>query len=331
MATIRDVAEKAGVSVATVSHVINGTRRVAPQTAERIRSAMQELDYQPNSLAQSLRTRRTNVVWVLVSDISNPFFATFVRGAEDAAIEAGYSLIVCNSDESAAREEQYIRLLRQRRVDGLLVSPVGDGSGAPIRAIARSKTPYVFVDRKPEFVPGDAVLSENVDGAEKATQHLLGRGHTRIGLILGIPGATTTEERLTGYQIALEAAGIPYDASLVSYGSYRIEGGKRAASALLSFAEAPTALFSTNNLMTIGVLREIGQRGLEIPDDVAVIGFDDLVWAEMVTPRLTTVCQDPYEIGKEAMHLLLERMQGRGGTERREIRMPVELRVRESA
>ncbi|MBC7098832.1 LacI family DNA-binding transcriptional regulator, partial [Candidatus Bipolaricaulota bacterium] len=148
MATIRDVAERAGVSVATVSHVINGTRKVAPETAERVRRAMEELDYHPNAVAQSLRTRKTHVIGVVVSDITNPFFATLVRGAEDAALEAGYSIVVCNSDETLEKENRYVQVLRRRRVDGMLLAPVGGGENPAIRKLARQGVPFVFVDRR---------------------------------------------------------------------------------------------------------------------------------------------------------------------------------------
>ena len=316
--------------MATVSHAINGTRKVAPDTVERIRKARTELDYHPNSVARSLRTRRTNVIGVIVSDITNPFFANLVRGAEDAAIEAGYSLIVCNSDESSAREDRYIRLLRGRRIDGLLVSPVGDGSSNCIRKLGNSNLPFVFVDRTAAAAEGDAVLSANVDGARKATSHLVERGHSRIGIVLGIPGATTTEERLEGYCQALEKGSIPFDADLVQYGGYRVEGGRTALRQLLALAVPPTAVFSTNNLMTVGVLREVERRELRVPADLAIVAFDDLPVA-MVAPRLTAVCQKPTEIGAEAVRLLLERLHGRGGRRNREIRIPVELVVRESA
>ncbi|MCR4403885.1 MAG: LacI family transcriptional regulator [Candidatus Acetothermia bacterium] len=330
MVTIREVAEQAGVSVATVSYVINGTRRVAPDTLARVRRAMAELDYQPNSVAQSLRTRTTHVIGVLVSDITNPFFATLVRGVEDAAVAAGYSLLVCNSDEDLIKGNAYMRLLLRRRMDGLLIAPVRDGASPAIQELAKRRMPFVFIDRRAAGVPADAVLSDNVGGAYQATRHLIERGHRRIGIVLGIPGATTTEERFAGYRQALEEAGIPFVEELVAWGGYRIEGGQRAAAQLLSRPEPPTAIFSTNNQMTVGVLRELFLRRIPIPDKVAVVGFDDLELAEMVIPPLTVVAQDPYEIGQRAFELLLERLDDPGAGGSREIRVPVELRVRGS-
>ena len=331
MATIRDVAERAGVSVATVSHVINGTRKVAPETAERVRRAMEELDYHPNAVARSLRTRKTQVIGVVVSDITNPFFATLVRGAEDAALEAGYSIVVCNSDETIEKENRYVQVLRRRRVDGMLLAPVGGGENPAIWKLARQGVPFVFVDRRAPGVEADAVLSDNVGGAYLATKHLIERGHERIGIVLGIRGATTSEERLAGYRRALEEAGIPLAEELVVWGGYRVEGGRRATAELLSLTPPPTAIFSTNNLMTIGVLQELFRHGVRIPGEMGVVGFDDLEWAEMANPPLTAVAQRPHEIGHRAVRLLLERLSTEEFLPPREERVSVDLRVRRSA
>jgi len=330
MATIRDVAKKAGVSVATVSHVINGTRKVAPETEARVRRAMEELGYQPNAIAQSLRKRTTYAIGILVSDITNPFFATLVRGAEDAALEAGYSVIVCNSDEDPQKEDMYIRALWRRRIDGMLIAPTRDGTSSALQELVRRKLPFVFVDRKAKGIEADAVLSDNIGGAYLATKHLIERGHKRIGIVLGIPGATTTEERFAGYRQALNEEGVLCSDELVAWGDYRVEGGRAAAAQLLSLANPPTAIFSTNNQMTLGVLQELFLRRISVPDKVAVVGFDDSEWAEMVVPSLTVVAQDPYEIGYRAFELLLARLNSRNGSEPKEVRVPIELRVRGS-
>lgn len=327
MATIKDVARLAGVSVATVSHVINGTRPVAPETAAKVWRAIKELDYHPNAVARSLRTRTTHAIGVVVSDITNPFFATLVRGAEDAAIQAGYSLIVCNSDEDLQKEDLYVTMLRRRRMDGLLIAPVRDGASPAVRELAQSGIPFVFVDRKAKGIEADAVLSDNARGAYIATAHLLERGHTRIGIILGIRGATTTEERFQGYRQALRESGLPVDEGSVVYGEYRAEGGQRALEALLSLPDPPTAVFSTNNLMTLGALREVRRRGIRVPEELAIIGFDELEWSELVDPPLTVVAQKPYEIGHRAVKLLLERLRD-PDREPQEFRVPVELKIR---
>jgi len=330
MATIRDVARAAGVSVATVSHVINGTRPVAPETAERVRRTMEALDYHPNAVAQSLRTRKTHAIGAVVSDITNPFFATLVRGAEDAAIEAGYSLIVCNSDESPEKEDRYIRLLRRRQMDGLLISPVGDGSSKAVQELPQWQVPFVFIDRRAKGIEADAVLSDNFGGAYQATKHLIERGHRRIGIILGIKGATTTEERLAGYRKALDEAGVPFSDELTAYGGYRVEGGQKVTEEFLSLPEPPTAIFSTNNLMTVGVLKTLAHRKIAVPKAMAVVSFDDLDLGKLFQPPLTVVRQNPYEIGKVAMEILLSRFENGEEGNYEEIRVPVELRVRGS-
>lgn len=329
MATIQDVAQRAGVSVATVSHVLNGTRRVAPETAARVRRAMEELGYQPNAIAQSLRKRTTYAVGILVSDITNPFFATLVRGVEDAALAAGYSVIVCNSDEDPQKEDLYIRALWRRRIDGMLIAPTRDGTSPALKELANQGVPLVFVDRKAKGIDAPAVLSDNVGGAYHVTRHLLERGHRRIGIVLGIPGATTTEERFLGYRRALEEAGISVGEELAAWGRYRVEGGRQAARRLLALPEPPTAIFSTNNLMTLGVLQELKEQGLHIPTDMAVVGFDDLEWAELVQPPLTVAAQDPYEIGRRGFELLLAWLR-EGKAQAHEVRTPVELRLRRS-
>ncbi|MEM3485530.1 MAG: LacI family DNA-binding transcriptional regulator [Candidatus Methanomethyliaceae archaeon] len=326
------MAKHAGVSVATVSHVINGTRKVAPETKARVRRVMEELGYQPNVIAQSLRKRATYAVGVLVSDITNPFFATLVRGVEDAALEAGYSVIVCNSDEDPEKEDIYIRALWRRRIDGMLIAPTRDGTCPALQELVKRNLPFVFVDRKAKGVSAPAVLSDNVGGAYLATKHLIERGHRRIGIVLGIPGATTTEERFAGYRQALEEAGIGFSQDLVVWGGYRIEGGRKALVELLSLSHPPTAIFSTNNLMTVGVLQELFRRNVKIPDEVAVVGFDDLGWAEIACSSfITVVAQRPYMIGHTAMELLLKRFGGSGPVRQySEVRISVDLLIRGS-
>lgn len=330
MATIYDVARAAGVSVATVSHVINGTRKVAPDTAARVRRAIEELGYQPNGIAQSLRKRVTYAIGVLVSDITNPFFAHLVRGIEDAAHTAGYSVIVCNSDENPEKEAFYIRSLWRRRIDGMLIAPTGDGTSPAFQELVRKSIPFVFIDRKAKEIDAPAVLSDNFGGAYLATKYLIARGHRRIGIILGIPGATTTEERFAGYCQALEEAGIPFSEELVAWGWYRAEGGQKATEKLLLLSAPPTAIFSTNNLMTVGVMQELHRRRIRIPEEIAIIGFDDLEWAALVYPPLTVVAQNPYKLGRCGFEMLHTRLSG-PKEENQEVRIPVELRVRESA
>lgn len=329
MATIREVAKRAGVSVATVSYVINGTKPVAPATAARVRRAMEELDYHPNAAAQSLRTRTTRVIGVVVSDIANPFFATLVRGAEDCARDRGYSLLICNTSETLENERIYLGLLSRRRVDGLLLAPTGKNDELISRLVRRGMR-IVFIDRTPPNLQAPAVLSENEEGAYRVTEHLIEHGHKRIGVVLGLPHVSTTVERLRGYQRALASHGIDFEEELVVYGQSQVTAAREACLSLLSHPNPPTAVFATNNLMTIGVMQAIRRLGLRCPDDVSVVGFDDFDWAEAFDPPLTTVAQDPYRIGSLAVELLLEFLSGREEVEERQVRLGVELRTRGS-
>ena len=303
MATIKDVAKKAGVSVATVSYVINGTRNVAPETAARVRAAMEELSYHPNAVAQSLRTRTTHVIGAVISDISNPFFATLIRGAEDCARENGYSLLICNTSEKLENELVYLQLLSRKRVDGMIIAPTGKNDGL-IKDLIERGMQIVFIDRKVEGVAAPAVLSENEEGAYHATRYLIEQGHRKIGIVLGLPHVSTTTERLHGYERALAEAGIAADPSLIVYGHSQVEGARKASVTLLDRADRPSAVFATNNLMTIGLMMAIHELELRCPQDVSVIGFDDFDWAAAFNPPLTTVAQDPYLIGERAVEIL---------------------------
>jgi len=303
MTTIKDVAKKAGVSVATVSYVINGTRNVAPETAARVRAAMEELSYHPNAVAQSLRTRTTHVIGAVISDISNPFFATLIRGAEDCARENGYSLLICNTSEKLENELVYLQLLSRKRVDGMIIAPTGKNDGL-IKDLIERGMQIVFIDRKVEGVAAPAVLSENEEGAYQATRYLIEQGHRKIGIVLGLPHVSTTTERLHGYERALAEAGIAADPSLIVYGHSQVEGARKASVTLLDRADRPSAVFATNNLMTIGLMMAIHDLELRCPQDVSVIGFDDFDWAAAFNPPLTTVAQDPYLIGERAVEIL---------------------------
>ncbi len=327
MATIRDVAERAGVSVATVSHVLNGTRKVADQTACRVRTAMDELDYHPDASAQSLRRRTTKVVGVLVSDIANPFFAAVVRGAEAKAREEGYSLLIGNTGESPEDEEIYLQLLRRKRVDGVLVAPTGNCE--PIERMVRRGTRVVLIDRKLPGIEAPAVLSENRAGGHHATDYLLAQGHRRIGIILGLPEASTTTERLSGYKDALASYGVSFCSGLVACGYSQVREGMEACRALLNQPRPPTAIFATNNLMTLGALQAIHSLGLRCPDDVSLVGFDDFEWVEAFDPPLTTVAQDPFQIGQTAASTLLASLRGED-IPNAELRINTELRIRGS-
>jgi len=328
MATIRDVAARAGVSVATVSYVINGTKPVAPETAARVRRAMEELDYHPNAVAQSLRTRTTHVIGVVVSDIANPFFATLVRGAEDCAREHGYSLLICNTSEELGNELVSLQLLSRKRVDGMILAPTGKSDELLLELIDRGMR-IVTIDRKVEGLAAPAIVSENERGAFIATSHLLELGHRRIGIVLGLPHLSTTMERLKGYQKALAQFGVKEDPNLIVYGYSQVAAAQEATLKLLDSKAAPTAIFATNNLMTLGVMMAIHERSLRCPQDISIVGFDDFEWAAAFNPPITTVAQDPYRMGKTAVEILLDCLQGNSHSAET-IRIPVRFIPRAS-
>ncbi len=328
MATINDVAEKAGVSVATVSHVINGTRYVSDELTEQVERAMEEIGYHPNAVARSLKTQKTKTIGLIVSDISNPFFSTLLRGVEDCALEKDHSLIVCNTDETLDKEKLYIDVLSQKKTDGLIVAPTGK-SDQEISELKERNVPLVFVDRTLDEIEAPSVLSDNITGAEAATRHLVDLGHRRIGIILGLESVNTSRERLRGYKNVIREKEINYDKDLVKQGYSQVAGGAEAARELLELESPPTAIFSTNNLMTIGAMQGIQESGKECPGNVSLVGFDDFEWASTFRPRLTTVAQSPYEIGSEAAKLLFDKIES-GSREISEVRIPTNLKIRDS-
>jgi LacI family transcriptional regulator len=327
--TIKDVAAHAAVSVATVSAVINGNKYVSPELAERVKASIAELGYERNSLARSLKTQTSHTIGLIISDITNPFFTSIVRGVEDVANEHHYSLILGNTDEDLKKEMSYVRLLESKRADGLIVA-VTTGSHEYLHAGSAHHLPLVSIDRSLFELGIDAVLVDNVAGARMAVEHLIALGHCRIGTVTGIAGITTTEERLAGYRQALEAHGIPFDPALVATADSRVEGGENGAMQLLTQpGERPTALFLMNGLMVIGALQALTKLGLRCPEDIALVGFDDFEWASVLHPQLTTVRQPTYEIGQMAAQFLFDRLEKRD-REARELRLRPQLIVRES-
>jgi LacI family transcriptional regulator len=256
-----------------------------------------------------MRTRKTDTLSLLVSDISNPFFSALVKGVEDTAQGNGLRLLICNTAEDADKEALYIKSLLQRRVDGIIISPVGQESAAVEELLCQS-IPCALIDRVIPGVAVDAVLSENYAGAYKAVKHLIVRGHERIGLVLGMMHLSSTQERMRGYEAALADSGHAVDPSLLAYGESCVEGGIAACKSLLKLPDRPTAVFALNNLMTVGVASVLLRHPtLRCPEDVSLVGFDDSPWAELTDPPITTVAQDPYAIGAAACRLVLKHLQ----------------------
>lgn len=309
MASLQEVARRAKVSIATVSRVLNKSDKVVPETRVVVEKALRALNYRPSRVARRLRMNagRAHLVGLIIPDIQNPFFAELARGMEDAAYANEYALLLCNSDDQLDKERFYLGVMQSEWVDGLVLPPFSETDDAVVELI-RSGMPIVCVDRRLSAVKTDVVEVDNYQGAFEAVTHLLDRGHERIGLIEGRAQVSTSRERRRGYEEALEARGLPIRKELIRAGDFKQESGRVLAGELLSLRRPPTALFVCNNLMTVGALAAVHQRSLRVPQDIAVVGFDDLPWAEALDPPLTVVRQPAYEVGRQAMELLLKRI-----------------------
>jgi DNA-binding LacI/PurR family transcriptional regulator len=327
-ASIYDVAREARVSVFTVSAVVNSKNHVSKKLRQRVETAIQKLNYRPNLLARSLAKRRTHTVGIVVPDISNPFFPLVVRGAEDAAQKHGYSILLCNSDDNLAKEEECLELLLAKRVDGILLTKTaGDFSPSLRQLIEDVKVPFVLLMRTYPSLTRDAVITDDYQGAYEAVCHLARAGHRKIGLLGGPIRVSNGRARWEGFRDALEASGLAYDSELVVEGDYRVDSGYRGGHALLS--RSPDAVYVANYLMTVGLLRAAEEMGLRCPEDFGLVNFDDYPWLAVFRPRLTTVELPKYQVGFEAAELLLERIKGEIGHAGVRKLAP-ELRVRES-
>jgi LacI family transcriptional regulator len=330
--TMRDVARLAGVSVATVSAVINGTAKVSPSLTRKVQRAMAALDYHPDQVARSLKMGKTSVVGMIIPDITNMFFPEVIQGVEDAARKAGYSVMLCNSNEDPEQEQQHLNTLFARRVDGvLLASP--NPSGACAR-LGRRRVPIVFIDRVPEGAGFCAVTTDNVEGAHTAVRLLISLGHKRIAMICGPSHLSPFADRLEGFRRAMQEANLPVRDEYLRAGGLQSGGGYRSAVDLLRLAEPPTAIFSSNNKTLLGVMHAIVECGISCPRDVSVIGFDDFAGAEYFNPCLTAVAQPMYELGQTAMDLLVAQMGQNTGecdaSSSQIVRLRAELRLRNS-
>jgi DNA-binding LacI/PurR family transcriptional regulator len=326
MATIRDVARQAGVSPATVSRWMNGRLVVKPSTAERISAAVKQLRYVPSLVARTLVTKESRTIGLLLADISNPFFAALARAVEDAAQERGYAVIVCNSDSNPEKEAGYIRLLNRKYIDGILFLSNSPG-GSGLKAALKEEIPIVVVDEAIEGVKAPGVFTDNVQGAYDAVTHLIHLGHRRIGHVTG-PPVYSTPLRLHGYRRALEDNGLPFDSALVRVADFQTEGGRRAARMLLNLPQRPTAIFAGNDLMALGAIQAAWEAGLRVPEDLAIVGFDDIPLASAFVPPLTTVAQPLTDMGRVAVDMLVRRIEGKPA--RRRVILPCTLRVRQS-
>lgn len=328
MATIREVAEKAGVSFTTVSHVINNTRFVSEGTRSRVLMAMQELGYRPNALARSLRRGETLTLGLILPDSANPFFAEIGRSIEDSAFRQGYNVILCNTEGDKEKERSYVEVLGKKQVDGLIFVAAGDQAASLVHLLVEG-VPVVVIDRDLPHLEVDTVLVDNRQGGKLVTQHLIELGHRRIACLTGPSHLTPSAQRVTGYREALAEAGLAVDESLILRGDFHPGQGYAAARSLLERADPPTALFACNDLMALAALRAAAECGRSVPGSLAVAGFDDIELASFSNPALTSVAQPKREIGLTAVQLLLERIKDKDRPVNRVI-LPATLVVRAS-
>ena len=305
MASIKEVAEAAGVSTATVSRVFSNKPHVRAVVRERVMAAVDQLAYRPNRTARTLRSQKSNTIGLIVSDIRNPFFTAISRSVEDTAYEHGYSVLLCNTDEDPAKEELYLKLMQDENVAGIIFSPTRQI--ITHFADMELEFPTVLVDRSLKNGDVDAVLLDNVTAAYDLTRHLLDQGYRRIGLLLGAVG-TTGQERQRRYEEALRECGSVPSAELIRDIQPKVETGRAATLELLALAQPPDAMLATNNLLTAGALQAIRERGLRIPHDLALAGFDETIWATLVEPAVTVMAQPTDDIGRTATDLLLQRI-----------------------
>jgi LacI family transcriptional regulator, fructose operon transcriptional repressor len=326
--TIKDVAKRAGVSVATVSRVVSNHAYVRDTVRSQVQQAIAELNYRPNRVARSLRAQSSKYIGLIISDIENPFYTSLVRAVEDVAHKQQYSLLLCNSDEVPDKERMYIDFMRDEQVAGVIASPT-DEQGTSLQVLLDAGIPVVAVDRRAEQTPVDTVMVDHVSAAYQLAGHLLAHGHTRIGAVFGAPGTTSGRERKRGFLKALKEAGIKQPASLMREVKPVEAEGYAAALDLLGLPEPPSALFMGNNLLMTGALKAIRHKKLRIPDDISLVGHDELPWMALLDPGITVTSQPVYELGRTAIERLMARIQG-DTQPPRELRLQPALIVRQS-
>jgi LacI family transcriptional regulator len=326
--TIKDVAKLAGVHPSTVSRVINNDSRISEKTKNKVIYVVNKLGYTPNAIARGLKTKRTNTIGMLIPDMTNPFFAYLARGVEDAASENGFNIILCNSDEKLEKERTYLKILKEKRVDGLILSSVHIKDKSIFR-LEKIKYPYILVSRDIAGLDKNCIIVNDIAGGTMATEHLIKLGHRRIAHITGPLKVKSAINRLEGYRIALKKNHIEYKEELVEEGDFRIAGGYKAMKKLLKLSELPTAIFAANDLVAMGAMQAIQQKKYHIPEDFCIIGFDDIKLASFVYPTLSTIRQPMLEMGALAVKILLRIIRG-GEFNQKKVVLKPKLIIRES-
>ncbi|MFD3490611.1 LacI family DNA-binding transcriptional regulator [Streptomyces sp. NPDC058690] len=310
MASIKDVAAEAGVSVATVSRVLNSHPSVSPDARARVLAAVDALGYRPNAVARSLRTDQTRTLGLIISDVLNPYFTALARAVEEEARALGYSVIIGNADERPELQDHHVRTLLDRRIDGLLVSPTDGGSPQILDAV-RGGTPMVFVDR---WIPGVDVPVVRADGCPAVRDlvaHLHRLGHRRLAIIAGPAATTTGSERVEAFRDALGAHGLPLPDAYIGQGDFQADSGRRATERFLALPEPPDVVFAADNLMALGALDAIRAHGLRVPQDIALAAFDDIPWFVHTDPPITAIAQPTGDLGRAAVRALVDVIEGR--------------------
>jgi LacI family transcriptional regulator len=327
---MRDVARLSGVSVATVSAVVNASANVSPELKARVADAMAALDYHPDEVARSLKTGRTNVIGVIIPDITNAFYPEVVRGIEEAAREAGYSVVLCDSNEDSVEESKHLSALFSRRVDGVLLACCVNSTAYD--TMLSRRYPMVFVDRVPASAGEGTVSTDNVHAGYLAARHLIELGHQRIAMLVGNLGLSPHRDRLEGFRKAMQESHLPILKEYLSCNGIAIENGILAGRDLLDLAVPPTAIMVSNSKLLFGLIQTLDERKVDIPSEVSLVSFDDYIWNRYFSPSLTTVAQMTNEMGRLSFRLLLQIINRRAGDPLAEkhVRLPAELRVRTS-
>ena len=328
MVTVKDVAEKSGVSVSTVSHVINGTRFVSEDLKTRVRKAMDELEYKPNLIARSLRTKRSNVLGLILADITNPYYSEIARNIEYLGHQKGYTVILCNSEGTPIKEEFYINRLMETRVDGIIIVSSKIHQQKLEEMVGRD-LPVILIDKHGAGIHMDLIAIDEFEGGKMATEHLISLGHRRIACINGVSENYLNLDRLRGFRAAMENAGLDVDEQLIISSGFDVNAGFRAGIGLLEMEKRPTAIFATGDLIAYGVIQAAHQMRIDVPGELSVVGFDDIYLSKIFVPPLTTVSQPLYEISEAAINCFFERMDNTQKTGRT-IHYNIHLEVRES-
>ena len=329
LATITDVAKLAGVSPVTVSRVINDAPLVNLKTRARVEQAIRDLGYVPNVAARSLRSKRTQSLALILPDVTNTFWTTVARGVEDTAQSRGYSVFLCNTDEDLAKQARYLEFVASQRADGVVIAPCGQDASR-LATLRDREIPTVIVDRGIAGWETDTVRGDSLSGAHALVKHLIGLGHRRIPVISGRADTSTAEDRVAGYCRALAEVGIVPDPRLICRGEFRTSSGEQLACQVLDERPRPTAIFAANNAIAMGVIDAATKLGLRIPQDLALVCFDDLPSISHLFPFLTVVIQPVYEMGVNAAELLLSRLDAAAPPKPRHIVLPTRMIVRHS-